>query len=55
MAHSLNLKVVAEGVETTDQLQFLKELGCDYVQGYLYSKPLPPEELREFLLTSFIH
>ena len=39
MAHGLNLKVVAEGVETTAQLEILKELNCDYAQGYLLGKP----------------
>jgi diguanylate cyclase (GGDEF)-like protein/PAS domain S-box-containing protein len=43
MAHSLNLKVVAEGVETVEQRDFLKNLGCNYGQGYLFSEPLPPE------------
>jgi diguanylate cyclase (GGDEF)-like protein/PAS domain S-box-containing protein len=43
MAHSLNLKVVAEGVETAEQRDFLKGLGCNYGQGYLFSKPVPPE------------
>jgi diguanylate cyclase (GGDEF)-like protein/PAS domain S-box-containing protein len=40
MAHSLKLKVVAEGVETTDQLEFLRALGCDGAQGYLFSEPV---------------
>jgi diguanylate cyclase (GGDEF)-like protein/PAS domain S-box-containing protein len=44
MAHSLKLKVVAEGVETAAQLEFLERYGCDEVQGYLYSKPIPGEE-----------
>lgn len=43
MAHSLNLKVVAEGVETAEQRDFLKNLGCNYGQGYLFSEPVPPE------------
>jgi EAL domain-containing protein (putative c-di-GMP-specific phosphodiesterase class I) len=42
MAQSLNLKVVAEGVETLDQLHFLQAQGCDTVQGYLYCKPASP-------------
>jgi EAL domain-containing protein (putative c-di-GMP-specific phosphodiesterase class I) len=45
LAHSLHLKVVAEGVETEQQAAVLQRLGCDEMQGYLYSKPLPPEEL----------
>ena len=44
MAHSLSLSVVAEGVETPAQLAELQQLGCDIVQGYLYSRPLPAEE-----------
>ncbi|MDB5867666.1 MAG: response regulator receiver modulated diguanylate cyclase/phosphodiesterase, partial [Betaproteobacteria bacterium] len=44
MAHSLQLKVIAEGVETEAQLEFLERYGCDEVQGYLYSKPIPGEE-----------
>jgi len=45
MAHSLNLSVIAEGVETDEQLGFLRSLHCDSVQGYLFSKPLPETEL----------
>ncbi|WP_457789747.1 putative bifunctional diguanylate cyclase/phosphodiesterase [Pseudomonas sp. PL-6] len=45
MAHALRLKVVAEGVETSEQLAFLQERDCDQVQGYLFSKPLPLEEI----------
>jgi diguanylate cyclase (GGDEF)-like protein len=45
MAKSLNLKVVAEGVETQEQFDLLSELGCDFFQGYLLSRPLPAEEV----------
>ena len=44
MAHSLDLKVIAEGVETEGQLSFLERYGCDEVQGYLYSRPVPGED-----------
>lgn len=49
MAHALGLHVVAEGVERQDQLDFLRELGCDEYQGYLVSKPLPEDELMALL------
>lgn len=49
MSHGLQLKVVAEGVETEEQLQYLKKLGCDYAQGYLFSKPVPENQLTELL------
>ena len=49
LAHSLKLKVVAEGVETKDQLAFLRGLGCDEMQGYLLSRPLPPAQLVAWL------
>ena len=49
MAHSLGLKVVAEGVETAEQLAFLKSLGCDGAQGYYFSRPVPAEEVVKLL------
>jgi diguanylate cyclase (GGDEF)-like protein/PAS domain S-box-containing protein len=49
MAHNLKFSVVAEGVETREQLDFLKEKNCDVVQGYFLSRPLPAEALTEFL------
>ena len=48
MAHSLGLKVVAEGVETQQQLTLLDDLGCDLVQGYYFSKPLPAKQFLDF-------
>jgi EAL domain-containing protein (putative c-di-GMP-specific phosphodiesterase class I) len=49
LAHNLNLEVVAEGVETAEQLDLLRGFGCDQVQGYLISKPLPLADLVEYL------
>ncbi|WBS04628.1 EAL domain-containing protein [Pseudoduganella sp. SL102] len=50
LAHGLNLVVVAEGVETEGQLAFLRDMGCDKIQGYLFSRPLPVDELSVLLL-----
>lgn len=44
LAHSLGLRVVAEGVDAVDQLADLKELGCDEIQGFLFSKPLSSKD-----------
>jgi diguanylate cyclase (GGDEF)-like protein/PAS domain S-box-containing protein len=55
MAHSLGLEVVAEGVETEEQWEYLRELKCDTVQGYLFSKPLPAAEVAAMLKRSRIH
>jgi len=51
MAHELGMQVIGEGVETQEQLDFLRMKGCDGAQGYLFSRPLPPEELMSWLGT----
>jgi EAL domain-containing protein (putative c-di-GMP-specific phosphodiesterase class I) len=50
LSHSLNLKVIAEGVETESQLALLAARNCDEVQGYLFSPPLPAEELASLVV-----
>lgn len=50
MAHSLNLNVIAEGVETETQLRFLRDRDCHEVQGYLFSRPLPVEEFEQWMI-----
>ncbi len=49
MSKSLGLKTIAEGVETIEQLEYLKEQGCDEIQGYYYSKPLPVKDFEAFV------
>ena len=51
LAQQLRMTVVAEGVETFDQLQFLRHAGCDIAQGYFFSRPVPPERLAETIAT----
>jgi EAL domain-containing protein (putative c-di-GMP-specific phosphodiesterase class I) len=51
LAHTLSMKVVAEGVEREESAEILSELGCDEVQGFLYSKPIPPGEISVILGT----
>lgn len=50
LGHSLNLKVIAEGVETIEHEEFLKAEGCDEVQGFKYTKPLPQDQMREYVI-----
>ena len=54
LAHNLNKRVIAEGVELLEQLVHLKTVGCDEVQGYLLSRPVPAEAARHLLIQSFL-
>lgn len=54
MAHGLGIKTVAEGVETWDQLAILRNIGCDQIQGYIFSRPLPEDEMVELIATGKI-
>ncbi|WP_139902470.1 putative bifunctional diguanylate cyclase/phosphodiesterase [Clostridium thermarum] len=49
LGHKIGLTIVAEGVETNDQLEYLESNNCDIIQGYLFSKPLPPSEIHRIL------
>ena len=51
LAQNLNIKIIAEGVETEEQKNFMYKNGCDEIQGYLYSKPMSSKETKEFILT----
>jgi EAL domain-containing protein (putative c-di-GMP-specific phosphodiesterase class I) len=50
MAHSLKLTVIAEGVETREQLEFLRGHDCDQMQGFYFSKPVPADEVAALLV-----
>ncbi|MBF0291402.1 MAG: EAL domain-containing protein [Nitrospinae bacterium] len=49
MAHGIGVKTVAEGVETQDQLAYLRDMGCDQIQGYIFSRPLPEDEMADLI------
>ena len=49
IGHLLNLKVISEGVESQDQLETLRQIGCDYIQGFIWGRPLPPEAAAELI------
>ncbi len=51
MAHGLRLEVIAEGVETEEQWEFLRRHKCNFAQGYYFGKPMPKAEFEDFLLT----
>lgn len=55
LAKQLGMALVAEGVEQATQEKILRDIGCDQLQGYLYSKPIPAEEFLELCLSSFLH
>lgn len=49
IGHTLNLKVISEGVEILEQLETLKNIGCDCIQGFLWGRPMPPEEAAKLI------
>ena len=49
IGHILNLEVISEGVESDDQLDTLKDIGCDFIQGFIWGRPLPPEEAKKLV------
>ena len=52
MAKRLDIKTVAEGIETEEQVEYLKSIGCDIIQGYYFSKPIPIDEFeKKYLIT----
>ncbi len=54
-AHAFGLSVIAEGVERPEQLSFLREMGCDVIQGFLHTVPLPKDEFEKYLTDNFLH
>ena len=53
MGKAMGMSVVAEGIETEQQLQYLQNLNCDIAQGYLFSRPVPESEATQFLTSQF--
>ena len=54
MGKAMDMTVVAEGIETEQQLEYLKNLNCDIAQGYLFSRPLPESEATQFLKANLV-
>jgi diguanylate cyclase (GGDEF)-like protein/PAS domain S-box-containing protein len=52
MSHSVGLQVIGEGVETKEQLEVMRSFGCDFIQGFYFSKPLPADQFQEFIRSS---
>jgi EAL domain-containing protein (putative c-di-GMP-specific phosphodiesterase class I) len=52
LGHIMGIDVISEGVEQQDQLDTLKAIGCDYVQGFIWGRPLPQEDARKVVLDS---
>ena len=50
LAHVMDFEVIAEGVETPDQLETLRSINCDYIQGFIWGRPLSKEDVQELLL-----
>jgi EAL domain-containing protein (putative c-di-GMP-specific phosphodiesterase class I) len=55
LAHDLNIAVIAEGVETARQLSQIKEMHCEFVQGYLYSRPVAADQVLACLQERLVH
>jgi len=54
LSQGLNLEVIAEGAESAEHIDFLRQNGCNTVQGFYYSRPVPPEEFEKLLTIGFI-
>jgi len=54
LSHALNIRVVAEGVETPEQVAFLRDHQCDEIQGYVIAKPMPPDKVSALFAKIFI-
>ena len=50
IGHIMNFDVITEGVEETEQLETLRSIGCDYIQGYIWGRPMPPEEAEALVM-----
>ena len=49
IGHIMNLEVIAEGVEEGDQMETLRDIGCDFIQGFIWGRPMPPEEAEKLI------